>query len=76
MSLFCGVVYAGFLFCHEGDGKMLLEQEAVAEQTKAFLVRWGLKAKYVAKVCGISEKTFSRFLNHKLALSKDHIIQL
>lgn len=55
---------------------MLLEQECVAEQTREFLGRWGLKAKYVAKVCGISEKTFSRFLNHKLALSQNHIFQL
>lgn len=55
---------------------MLLEQEAVAEQTREFLLRWGLKARFVAKVCGISEKTFSRFLNHKLALSQNHICQL
>ena len=55
---------------------MLLEQQTIAEQTRDFLVRWGLKSKYVAKVCGISEKTFSRFLNHKLALSQNHICQL
>ena len=55
---------------------MLLEQKCIADQTRDFLMRWGLKSKYVAKVCGISEKTFSRFLNHKLALSQNHIYKL
>lgn len=52
---------------------MLLEQEAVAEQTKAFLVCWGLKAKFVAGTCGISPNILSKFLNHKVALSNKQL---
>lgn len=55
---------------------MLLEQEAVAEQTKAFLVCWGLKAKFVAGTCGISPNILSKFLNHKVALSNKQLNRL
>ena len=41
---------------------MLLEQEAVAEQTREFLVHWGLKSKFVAATCGISPNILSKFL--------------
>lgn len=47
----------------------LYEQYSVATKTKDFLSRWGLKKKYVAKVCGIPETEFSRFINGKLALN-------
>lgn len=55
---------------------MLLEQEAVAEQTKAFLVCWGLKVKFVAGICGISPNILSKFLNHKVALSNKQLHRL
>ena len=48
---------------------MLTEQEALANRTKDFLNKWGLKAKYVAEVCNVSPKVLSQFMNHKLALS-------
>lgn len=55
---------------------MLIEQEQAANDTKVFLMRWGLKAKYVAEVCELSPKVFSQFINHKLALSKNQINRL
>ncbi len=55
---------------------MITEQEQLANETKAFLVRWGLKAKYVANVCVISQKVFSQFMNHKLALSQNQLNRL
>ena len=55
---------------------MVTEQEQLANETKAFLVRWGLKAKYVASVCVISQKVFSQFMNHKLALSQNQLNRL
>lgn len=48
---------------------MLLEQETLANHTKEFLKRWGLKAKYVAEVCDVSPKVLSQFVNHKMVLS-------
>lgn len=55
---------------------MLLEQEKIADETKLFLQRWGLKAKYVACMCQISEKVFSGFCNHKLALTANQLLRL
>lgn len=55
---------------------MLLEQEAVAEQTREFLVHWGLKSKFVAATCGISPNILSKFLNHKIALSNNQLNRL
>lgn len=55
---------------------MLLEQEALAEETRAFLKRWGLKGIYVSEVCDIHFKTFSRFLNHKMVLSQPQMVRL
>ena len=55
---------------------MLLEQEALAEETRVFLKRWGLKGIYVSEVCEIHFKTFSRFLNHKVALSQPQMVRL
>lgn len=55
---------------------MITEQEQLANETKAFLVRWGLKAKYVASVCVISQKVFSQFMNYKLALSQNQLNRL
>lgn len=55
---------------------MLLEQEALAEETRAFLKRWGLKGIFVSEVCEIHFKTFSRFLNHKIVLSQAQVERL
>lgn len=46
-----------------------VEQYQVAEQTKEFLAKWGLKKKFVARTCGIPEGVFSKFINNKVALS-------
>ena len=46
----------------------MLEQSNVADDTREFLQRWGLKGKFVAATCYIPERIFSRFLNHKTAL--------
>lgn len=51
----------------------ILEQTAMSEQVKAFLSRWGLKQKFVAKMCGISEPIFSQFINGKIALSPNQV---
>ena len=51
----------------------LYEQYSVAAQTKDFLSQWGLKRKYVAKICGIPETEFSRFINGKLALNSHQL---
>jgi len=45
------------------------EQSNVAEEVKDVLNRFGLKKKFVAKTCGISETTFYQFLSGKTALS-------
>lgn len=55
---------------------MLTEQEALANKTREFLNRWGLKAKYVAGVCNISPKVLSLFINHRLVLSKVQVCRL
>lgn len=55
---------------------MLTEQEALANKTREFLDRWGLKAKYVAGVCNISPKVLSLFINHRLVLSKNQVSRL
>lgn len=55
---------------------MLLEQEALANETRTFLKRWGLKGIYVAEICEIHFKTFSRFLNHKVVLSQPQMMRL
>lgn len=55
---------------------MLQEQESIANATKTFLEKWGLKNMYVAKVCGISEQTLSRFVNHRIALSSERLGRL
>jgi len=55
---------------------MLLEQEKIANETRAFLSHWGLKAKYVATKCDISPKVLSQFMNHKLVLSQNQLKRL
>ena len=55
---------------------MLSAQEKLAISTKEFLRCRGLKAKFVAEVCRISENVFSQFVNHKLALSPGQITRL
>lgn len=55
---------------------MLREQEQLAAETREFLSRWGLKAKYVAEQVQIDEKSFSKFVNHKLALPDYQVLQL
>lgn len=55
---------------------MLSEQEALADEARAFLKRWGLKGIFVSDVCQIHFKTFSRFLNHKIALSDAQVGRL
>ena len=51
----------------------ILEQTAISEHTREFLSQWGLKQKFVAKACGISEPVFSKFINGKIALSPNQI---
>jgi len=48
----------------------LEEQYQVAEQAREFLITWGLKQKFVAETCQLPAKVFSKFLTHRLALSK------
>lgn len=45
------------------------EQSNVAKEVKDVVDRFGLKKRFVAKKCGISETTFYQFLNNKTALS-------
>ena len=54
----------------------LEEQRPAANQTRQFLVQWGLKQKYVAAVCQIPESVFSQFLNAQLALSPAQLARL
>lgn len=54
----------------------MIEQCNVAEKAKDFLQRWGLKGKFVAATCYIPERIFSRFLNHKTALSSKQLQRL
>lgn len=41
----------------------LMEQYQAAEQTKTFLLKWGLKKSHMAKACNLSADVFSKFLN-------------
>ena len=50
-----------------------VEQYPIAEETKAFLAKWGLKKKFVARMCGIAEGVFSKFINNKVALSSKQL---
>lgn len=54
----------------------MLEQCNIAEKTKDFLQCWGLKGKFVAAKCYIPEQIFSRFVNHKLALTENQLKRL
>lgn len=54
----------------------LKAQTALADKTREFLDRWGLKAKYVAGVCNISPKVLSLFMNYRLTLSKIQVSRL
>lgn len=54
----------------------VMEQYKTAEDIKVFLSRWGLKQKYVAEICQIPEKVFSRFLTGKLALSENQLVRV
>ena len=54
----------------------MLEQSNVADDTREFLKDSGLKSKYVAAKVGIDEQSFSKFLNHKLALSERQLLLL
>lgn len=51
----------------------IIEQCNFAQNVRAFLNRWGLKQKYVANICGISETTFSDFINGRVALSRGQL---
>ena len=53
-----------------------VEQYPIAEETKAFLAKWGLKKKFVARMCGIPEGVFSKFINNKVALSSNLFCKL
>ena len=54
----------------------MYEQEKVVNDIVNFLERWGLKQKYVACQCNIKETIFSKFLNHKLALSRNQLLRV
>ena len=51
----------------------LMEQYQAAEQTKTFLLKWGLKKSHMAKACNLSADVFSKFLNHRLALGRGQL---
>lgn len=55
---------------------MLQKQEQLATEVREFLGKWGLKAKFVAERAQIDEQSFSKFVNHKLALPDYQIAQL
>lgn len=55
---------------------MLIKQKTIADETKCFLNISGLKAKFVAEQVGIDEQTFSKFVNHRLALSNAQLATL
>lgn len=52
------------------------QQRQVAERTNAFLTQWGLKQMYVAEACRLSQTVLSKFLHHKLSLSKGQLSRL
>ena len=53
-----------------------IHQYQLAEQTKSFLDTWGLKQRFVADTCKISEHVFSQFMNHKMMLSDGQMNRL
>lgn len=55
---------------------MLRDQEQLAIETREFLHRWGLKAKYVAMACDLTPKVLSGFMNFRLALSQNQVSRL
>lgn len=55
---------------------MLIKQQAIADETRDFLNHWGLKAKYVAEQVSIDKQTFSKFVNHRIALSGNQLLSL
>jgi len=57
----------------EAINMTIIDQYGIAEETRDFLAQWGLKKKYVAKVCQIPEGVFSKFLNNKIALSPNQL---
>ena len=48
-------------------------QLEIAKNTRQFLTKYGLKQKFVAKICMIPETTFSEFLNGKIVLNSAQI---
>lgn len=54
----------------------ILEQSKIATEAKTVLERYGLKKRYVAKKCDISETTFYQFLNGKTALSEKQLTRV
>lgn len=55
---------------------MLIKQQSIADETREFLNHWGLKAKYVAEQVCIDKQTFSKFINHRIALSGRQLLVL
>lgn len=55
---------------------MLIKQQSIADETRDFLNHWGLKAKYVAEQVCIDKQTFSKFVNHRIALSERQLLAL
>ena len=55
---------------------MLIKQQSIADETREFLNHWGLKAKYVAEQVCIDKQTFSKFINHRIALSERQLLVL
>ncbi len=58
------------------DEMTAMEQYRHMKATQKFLEKWGLKQKYVASVCKISETDISKFLNGKMALSEKQLDRL
>lgn len=55
---------------------MLRDQEQLAIETREFLHRWGLKAKFVAIACDLTPKILSWFMDFRLALSQNKVNRL
>lgn len=51
----------------------MYDQQSTADQLHKFLQTWGLKAKFVAQTCTISENIFSKFMSKKVALSTNQL---
>ena len=47
----------------------MIDQKEIVNDVSAFLNEFGLKNKHLAKVCGIKEHIFSKFLHEKIYLS-------